>query len=135
MPFEHDIGDSTPEFNPHFDLGKIYCTDDNTEGDALYKIVQASKHVKPSIICGLARIAYDLEHFNKCLSALCVATTFPDDADAIAGDIVDTFRLQDADKADHAYKLIMLAVSHAVSPDANWQSISNLTFKLAADLT
>ncbi len=134
MPFEHDMGDSAPEFNIHFDLARIYCDDDNTEGEALYKIVRACKYIKPSLICGLARIAYDLSHFNKCLTALCTAMSFPEDAEAIAGDMVDTFRVQDAEKADHVYRLIMLAVAQTMHPDDNWKSVSDAAFQIAVEL-
>ena len=132
MPFEHDYGDSTPEFNDYFygDLARTYLAYPDTDAELLWRMSEALRVLRPSVIVGMVRAARDEKHLSECLMAASVATVFPDDAHSIAGKLIDGFLPSESQKADHAYNLVLLAAAQKVCPDEDWQHVSAVTKRL-----
>lgn len=112
------------------DLGRAYgfCMDDECE--ALYRIDEANRRLRPSIIVSMAKCTKGSREFIDSLGHAIMATYYPEKADAFAGEACEAFPADRAQDADNVYNLVILAGAQAANPDEEWQHISALTRRL-----
>lgn len=114
--------DSSSPFNPELyqnisELSAQYHAPIDQEAEMLYRLMQAAKDLRPSIIVGLARCSKTDAQFLTCLKLAIFAHNYPEMSDAFAGEAIDAFAPDEARQADAAYDLVCLS---AHTEDAEW---------------
>lgn len=117
--------------SPNVDnLGAAYHDAPEHDAEALYRLSGCLSVVRPSVLIRFIGLFDTMERLNRCLMLLEMSAHYPKQAEGFAGEVVDAFPPQQADKADTAYNLVMLAAHDAMQPDGDWQSVSSLTRKI-----
>lgn len=97
-------------------------TDADTEAELLYYLIDSVEYIRPSVIFKIAIETDGPKQFLQCLKLCRMASSFPERAEAFAGDAVDTFSPGQEARADRIYRTILSAVRDAVVPDPDWLS-------------
>lgn len=96
--------------------------DADTEAELLYYLIDSVEYIRPSVIFKIAIETDGPKQFLQCLKLCRMASSFPERAEAFAGDAVDTFSPGQEARADRIYKTILSAVRDTVAPDPDWLS-------------
>lgn len=113
-------------------VGITHLTDPETEAELLFYLIDAVDEIRPSVIFKIAIETDGPKQFLQCLKLCRMATSFPERAEAFAGDAVDTFLPGQEDRADRMYRTILSAVQDAVSPDPDWLAARQTILSLGA---
>lgn len=105
-------------------------TDINTEAEVLYYMLDAFKTVRPSIVLQIGRQVSGPVQFLDVLKLTLMAAANPEHAELFAGDAVDTFAPDEANKADNTYRLILTVVAESLDPDPEWIAARNTTTRV-----
>jgi len=106
------------------DLKAEYLAPLDEEAEALYRLMEASKWLRPSVVVGLARASNTDKQFLLTIRMALMAAHSPEMAEVFAGEAIECFSHDEAHAADTAYNLVLLS---AMTNDADWERESTLT--------
>ncbi len=129
MSFEGQYPESVGGINleQFVTLAAHYAEPIDVEGETLYYMTACLRRIRPSVILGLARHTADMGQFLTCLKLADMAAAYPERAEGLAGEAMDSFQHTEAASADAVYGLIMLTAAQSTFGDGSWERLSNVT--------
>lgn len=116
-PLVEDDIDPLAQYLPE---ASIFGTDLSTEAETNYYLRDAVETLYPSIIFSLARVASDQRHWCDLIKQAMLASAYTERAERIAAEATEGFTHAQAQRADTAWTLILLAAAQKAFPDPDW---------------